>query len=68
LDELTATREKEEKTVSDQWARMVDDESEVPVNTTKSNIYTDLFGLAWVPYYQAEYAGQTVEIPAFKKG
>lgn len=68
LAELTDTRAKEEKDVSDKWGRMVDDESEVPVNTAKSNIYTDFFGLAWVPYYQAEYAGQTVEIPAFRKG
>ncbi|HWQ04331.1 MAG TPA: DUF87 domain-containing protein [Longilinea sp.] len=67
LDELTASREKEERTVSDQWGRMVDDESEVPVNTAKSNIFTDLFGLAWVPYYQVEYAGQIVEIPAYRK-
>ncbi|GAP15456.1 predicted ATPase [Longilinea arvoryzae] len=67
LEELTDSREKEEKGVEEKWARMVDDETEVPVNTTKSNIYIDLFGVAWVPYYQAEAAGQTVEIPAFKK-
>lgn len=67
LDELTGQREKEEKAIEEKWARMVDDESEVTVNTTKSNIYIDLFGIAWVPYYQVEYAGQSVEIPACKK-
>lgn len=67
LEGLSEAREKEEKAVNEKWARMVDDETEVPVNATKSNIYIDLFGVAWVPYYQCEFAGQSVEIPAFKK-
>jgi tetrahydromethanopterin S-methyltransferase subunit G len=67
LAELTDLIEKEKKPVQEKWARMVDDETEVPVNPTKSNIYIDFFGVAWVPYFQAEYADQTVEIPAFKK-
>lgn len=66
LEELTELKENEQKELEEKWARVVDDESEVPVNTTKSNIYTDFFGVAWVPYYQAEFAGQIVEIPACK--
>jgi hypothetical protein len=67
LEELTELKENEQKVLEEKWARVVDDETEVPVNATKSNIYTDFFGVAWVPYYQAEFGGQTVEIPAYHR-
>ncbi|NMB69271.1 MAG: DUF87 domain-containing protein [Chloroflexi bacterium] len=65
LEELTELKENEQKELEEKWAHVVDDETEVPVNTTRSNIYIDFFGVAWVPYYQAEFGGQTVEIPAY---
>ena len=67
LEELTELKENEQKELEEKWARVVDDETEVPVNTTRSNIYIDFFGVAWVPYYQAEFGGQTVEIPAYHR-
>jgi hypothetical protein len=37
----------------------------VTITATKTNIFVDDFGVAWMPYYLVETAGQTVEVPAF---
>lgn len=40
--------------------------TEIPMTPTKSDIFTDVFGVAWMPYYIVKSGGQTQEIPAFK--
>jgi hypothetical protein len=51
--------------VSDRWGDVVNDTSEVTITATKTNIFVDDFGVAWMPCYLVETAGQTVEVPAF---
>ena len=51
--------------VSDRWGAVVNDTSEVTITPTKTNIFVDEFGVAWMPYYLVESGGQTVEVPAF---
>lgn len=41
--------------------------TEIPLSPTKSDIFSDVFGIAWLPYYVVKNAGQTLEIPAFQK-
>jgi hypothetical protein len=41
--------------------------TEIPLSPTKSDIFSDVFGIAWVPYYIVKNGSQTVEIPAFQK-
>jgi hypothetical protein len=41
--------------------------SEIPLAPTKSDIFSDVFGVTWMPYYLVKVGGQTQEIPAFKK-
>ncbi|MEA5077563.1 MAG: DUF87 domain-containing protein [Anaerolineaceae bacterium] len=41
--------------------------TEIPLSPTKSDIFSDVFGIAWVPYYIVKNAGQSLEIPAFQK-
>ena len=43
----------------------MNDISEVIINPTKTNIFVDHFGVAWMPYYLVEMGGETVEVPAF---
>ena len=39
--------------------------SEVTITPKKTDIYVELFGVAWMPYYLVESGGGMVELPAF---
>ncbi|MBT3336600.1 MAG: DUF853 family protein [Anaerolineae bacterium] len=51
--------------IGDRWGDVVNDISEVTIAATKTNIFVDDFGVAWMPYYLVETGGETVEVPAF---
>jgi hypothetical protein len=53
--------------VNERWARLVDQEVEVPVTPYRKDVYVDFYGIAWLPYYVVSTDGQNREIPAFKK-
>ena len=40
--------------ISDRWGDVVNDISEVTVTPKKTDIFMELFGLAWMPYYLVE--------------
>jgi hypothetical protein len=47
------------------WGDVVNDVTELPILPKKTDVYVNLFGVAWRPYYQVKAAEQAVEIPAF---
>jgi hypothetical protein len=49
-----------------QWGDAVNRITEIPVVPKKTDIYVNLFGVAWMPYYQVDVGGRTMEIPAFQ--
>ena len=51
--------------VGDLWGAVVNDTSEATITPTKTNIFVDEFGVAWMPYYLVESGGDVVEVPAF---
>ena len=51
--------------IGDRWGGVVNEISEVSLKPTKTNIFVDDFGVAWMPYYLVEVGGQRVEVPAF---
>jgi hypothetical protein len=51
--------------INARWGDVVNDTSDVTVTPKKTDIYIELFGVAWMPYYLVESGGGTVEIPAF---
>lgn len=53
--------------LQERWAKLVADESEVPLPPQRSNIFTELFGIAWCPYYLMTVEGQTKTLPAFRQ-
>ncbi len=53
--------------LQERWAKLVADESEVPLPPQRSNIFTELFGIAWCPYYLITVEGQTKTLPAFRQ-
>ena len=50
----------------DKWSGIADEISEISIKPTKSDIFSDLFGVAWIPYYEVTSNGKKVEIPAYK--
>jgi hypothetical protein len=66
VEALEAERSSSLADIQDRWARLVDQEIEVPVTPYKKDIFVDLFGVAWMPYYVIVINGQTRELPAFK--
>lgn len=65
LTDLQQQREQTEKEISDRWGQAVNDNTEVKVTPKKTDIYVNLFGVAWLPYYVVQAGGQTIELPAF---
>jgi len=51
--------------VSDWWDAVVDEVVELPVSPFKKDIFTELFGLLWLPYYAFEMNEGWLTIPAF---
>ncbi len=60
-------RERDEMTeeINDRWGRVVNESSEVTINPKKTDIYVNIFGVAWKPYYVIQAGDETMELPAF---
>ncbi|MGB7876084.1 MAG: DUF87 domain-containing protein [Anaerolineales bacterium] len=65
IQELQAERQQVIDEISDRWGDIVNDSNQVTVTPTKTNIFVELFGVAWMPYYLVDSAGEMVELPAF---
>jgi len=65
LKALESERQQTIDEINARWGDMVNDTSEVTITPTKTNIFVELFGVAWMPYYLVESGGGTVELPAF---
>jgi hypothetical protein len=39
--------------------------TEITVNPKKTDVFINLFGVAWMPYYNVQAGGAVIELPAF---
>jgi hypothetical protein len=67
LADLVRQRDQLAQEITDRWGRAVSEVSEVNVTPKKTDIYVNLFGVAWLPNYVVQFDGQTFELPAFGK-
>ncbi|MFN8410821.1 MAG: DUF87 domain-containing protein [Anaerolineales bacterium] len=51
--------------INNRWGSIVNDISEVAIKPKKTDIYVNIFGVAWKPYYIVQIGGENVELPAF---
>ena len=65
LADLEKERDRITEEVNSRWGDVVNQITEITLNPKKTDIYVNLFGVAWTPYYLIELAGQTMELPAF---
>ncbi len=49
----------------EEWEDVMDKTVEEPIAPYKKNIFTEMFGLLWLPYYAFEKDGRWVTVPAF---
>jgi hypothetical protein len=65
LAALQAQRQQVVDEVNASWGDVVNKITEITINPKKTDVYINLFGVAWMPYYQVRTGGQTIELPAF---
>jgi hypothetical protein len=65
LADLERQREDIAKEVNDRWGSVVNQINEVSVKPKKTDIYVNIFGVAWKPYYLVQAGSETIELPAF---
>ncbi|KAA0272209.1 MAG: hypothetical protein EDM79_12285 [Chloroflexi bacterium] len=65
LNDLMREREDIVREIGDKWGKVVSDISEVTINPKKTDVYVNIFGVAWMPYYVVQAGGDTVEMAAF---
>ncbi len=68
LAELEASRQQASDEASAKWGDSVNDLSEIPITPKKTDVFVNLFGVAWMPFYQVSAGGQTVEVAAYGAG
>jgi len=67
LQELVQRRAQVIQATSDRWATVVNQVSEISMTAKKSDVYVQVFGIAWQPYYLVRGGGDLYELPAFGK-
>jgi hypothetical protein len=65
LADLQKQRSQIAQETGDRWGQVVNDVNEVNVTPKKTDIFVNLFGVAWVPFYVVQAGDQAVELPAF---
>ncbi len=65
IAELEKNREAVIAEINDRWGRVVSDTTEVTVSPKKTDVFVNLFGVAWTPYYLIRSGEETIELPAF---
>jgi hypothetical protein len=65
ITDLLKRREETIAALNDKWGNVVNENTEVTVNPKKTDIFVDLFGVAWVPFYNVRVGGTVIELPAF---
>ncbi|MCZ2126503.1 MAG: DUF87 domain-containing protein [Anaerolineales bacterium] len=65
IADLRREREQTTKEITDRWGAVVNDINEVSVSPKKTDVYVNLFGVAWKPYYVVQAGGETLELSAF---
>ncbi len=65
LAALERQREEIAAEINDRWGSVVNEISEISIKPKKTDIYVNIFGVAWKPYYIVQAGSETVELSAF---
>ncbi|MGZ9226707.1 MAG: hypothetical protein ACXW4M_14245, partial [Anaerolineales bacterium] len=65
IADLEKRREETIAEINDRWGRAVNETTEVTITPKKTDVFVNLFGVAWIPHYIAQTGADTIELPAF---
>jgi hypothetical protein len=65
IAELEKRREEAIAEINDRLGRAVNEISEVNIMPKKTDVFVNLFGVAWIPHYTVQTGEDAVELPAF---
>lgn len=65
ISELEKRREETTAEINEKWGSAVNDITEMTVTPKKTDVFVNLFGVAWTPYYLVQTGAETLELPAF---
>ena len=65
IAELEKKRETTISGINERWGSVVNDITEVTVTPKKTDVFVNLFGVAWTPHYVVRTGMETMELPAF---
>jgi hypothetical protein len=63
--EKEAEREQVVREINDRWADLVNDVTEIAVAPKKADVFIEIFGVAWQPFYVVSANGERYELPGF---
>jgi hypothetical protein len=67
LEELKKAKDEVVAEVKEKWEGIADEINEVNVKAAKSDIFSDIFAVVWLPYYIVDQGGKKIELPAFRR-
>lgn len=65
IADLQRQREVIASEITERWGRAASETTEVTVSPKKTDVYVNLFGVGWMPYYLVKAGGALLELPAF---
>ena len=65
IADIEKRREELVTEINSKWGNVVNDITEIAVNPKKTDVFVNLFGVAWMPYYNVQAGGAMMELPAF---
>ncbi len=66
LEELEKEHNQALEEVNARWSEIADNMTEIPVTPYKKDVLVELFGVAWVPYYQVRAGSESLVVPAYR--
>lgn len=66
MKEMEEDLREELEEVTERWQEAVDQVIEEPISPYKKDIFMELFGLVWLPYYAFDKDGGWITVPAFE--
>ncbi len=66
LSKLEGSRQEILEEASSKWGEAVNDMIEIPILAKKTDVYVNIFGVAWFPFYQVSSGDKLIELPAFE--
>jgi hypothetical protein len=65
LDAMKKEREDTIRQAKERWVDVVNNLTEVPLTPFKKDVFVQMFGVAWLPFYQVKDGSRLRDVPAF---